>query len=134
MENVIAGLLFAIACDIVRRGEELNPPQIKLGAKPGRCKQSDAYNLLRGFRLYADAILRFIADPSVPFTNNSAERAVRMPKIKQKISGCFRTTAGADNFCTIRSCLDTDASKETACSKCCVRHLLVIQSARLLGG
>jgi len=92
---------------IVRQGEELNPPQTKPGAKPGRCKQSDAHNLLRRFRLHADAILRFIADPTVPFTNNIAERAVRMPKVKQKISGCFRTIAGADNFCTIRSCLDT---------------------------
>ena len=92
---------------IVRRGEELNPPQTKPGAKPGRCKQSEAHNLLRRFRLHADAILRFIADPTVPFTNNIAERAVRMPKVKQKISGCFRTIVGADNFCTIRSCLDT---------------------------
>jgi len=92
---------------IVRQGEELNPLQTKPGAKPRRCKQSDAHNLLRRFRLHADAILRFIADPTVPFTNNIAERAVRMPKVKQKISGCFRTIAGADNFCTIRSCLDT---------------------------
>ena len=92
---------------IVRQGEELNPPQTRPGAKPGRCKQFDAHNLLRRFRLHADAILRFIADPTVPFTNNIAERAVRMPKVKQKISGCFRTIVGADNFCTIRSCLDT---------------------------
>jgi transposase len=92
---------------IVRQGEELNPPQTKPGAKPGRCKQSDAHNLLRRFRLHADAILRFIADPTVSFTNNIAERAVRIPKVKQKISGCFRTIAATDNFCTIRSCLDT---------------------------
>lgn len=93
--------------DIVRQGEQLNPPRLKPDGKSGRCKQSDAHNLLRRFRLHADAILRFIADPTVPFTNNIAERAVRMPKVKQKISGCFRTIAGADNFCTIRSCLDT---------------------------
>lgn len=93
--------------DIVREGEQLNPPKLKPDGKAGRCKQSDAHNLLRRFRLHADAILRFIADPTVPFSNNIAERAVRMPKVKQKISGCFRTTAGADNFCTIRSCLDT---------------------------
>ena len=92
--------------DIVRVGEQLNPLKLKPEGKRGRCKQSEAPNLLRRFRLHADAILRFIADPTVPFSNNIAERAVRMPKVKQKVSGCFRTIAGADNFCTIRSCLD----------------------------
>ncbi len=91
--------------DIVREGEQLHPVILKSNGKPG--KQSEAHNLLRRFRLHADAILRFIADPSVPFTNNVAERAIRMPKVKQKISGCFRTVAGADNFCVIRSCLDS---------------------------
>jgi transposase len=52
-------------------------------------------------------VLRFISDPAVPFTNNVAEHAVRMPKVKQEISGCFRTLVGAENFCVIRSCLDT---------------------------
>lgn len=58
-------------------------------------------------RQYSDAVLLFIRDPSVPFTNNVAERAVRMPKVKQKIAGCFRTLGGAENFCIIRSCPDT---------------------------
>jgi len=93
--------------DIVRQGEQLNPRKLKPDGTSGRCKQSDAHNLLRRFRLHADAILRFIADPTVPFSNNVAERAVRMPKVKQKVSGCFRTVTGADNFCVIRSCLDT---------------------------
>lgn len=52
-------------------------------------------------------MLRFIANSIVPFTNNLAERAVRMPKVKQKISGCFRSFDGADHFTVIRSCLDT---------------------------
>ena len=52
-------------------------------------------------------MLRFISDPAVPFTNNVAERAVRMPKVKQEISGCFRTLVGAEHFCVIRSCVDT---------------------------
>ncbi|WP_229423732.1 IS66 family transposase [Massilia frigida] len=91
---------------IVAEGEQLNPRK-QADGQSGRCKQSDAHNLLRRFRLHADAILRFIADPSVPFSNNIAERAVRMPKVKQKISGCFRTITGAENFCVIRSCLDT---------------------------
>jgi transposase len=92
---------------IVGAGEELHP-EVELPIwKGGRAKQSVACNLLRRFRKYADAILLFIRDHAVPFTNNVAERAVRMPKVKQKISGCFRTVEGADNFCVIRSCLDT---------------------------
>ncbi|MBJ7310419.1 transposase, partial [Rugamonas sp. CCM 8940] len=89
----------------VRQGEQLHPAILKPNGKPG--KQSDAHNLLRRFHAHADAILRFIVDPAVPFSNNIAERAVRMPKVKQKISGCFRTVEGANNFCRIRSCLDT---------------------------
>lgn len=97
---------FATVYDaIVREGEQVHPVILKPNGKPG--KQSEAHNLLRRFRRHADAILRFIADPTVPFTNNVAERAVRMPKVKQKISGCFRTVQGADNFCVIRSCLDS---------------------------
>lgn len=87
--------------DIVREGERLNP------VHSGRVKQSTTVNLLRRFRRHADSILRFVADFAVPFTNNTAERAVRMPKVKQKISGCFRTLDGAEHFCVIRSCLDT---------------------------
>ena len=66
-----------------------------------------ACKLLRRLRKHADAILLFIRDLAVPFTNNVAERAVRMPKVKQKISGCLRTVEGADNSCVIRSRLDT---------------------------
>ena len=58
-------------------------------------------------RLYADAVLRFIGDHTVSFTNNIGEHGVRMPKVKQKISGCFRTLEGAQYFCVIRTCLAT---------------------------
>ena len=58
-------------------------------------------------REHADEVLRFVTDLRVPFTNNLGERAIRMPKVKQKISGCFRTLNGAVNFCIIRSYLDT---------------------------
>lgn len=92
---------------IVREGEQLNPQLDKPAGKRGRAKQSIAFNLLRRFRQHADAVLLFIRDLAVPFTNNLGERAVRMPKVKQKISGCFRTVTGAENFCVIRSCLDT---------------------------
>jgi transposase len=58
-------------------------------------------------RTYADDVWRFATDHNIPFTNNLAEQAVRMPKVKQKISGGFRTKNGADTFCTIRSYLAT---------------------------
>ena len=92
---------------LVREGEALHPETAQSPGQRGRGKQSIAANLLRRFRLHADPVLRFISNPDVPFTNNVGERAVRMPKVKQKISGCFRTLAGAEHFCVIRSCLDT---------------------------
>jgi transposase len=51
--------------------------------------------------------LRFLIDPGVPFTNNLAERDLRMMKVRQKISGCFRTATGAENFATLRTVLST---------------------------
>jgi transposase len=92
---------------IVDEGEQINPEGGQRLGKRGRVKQSIPYNLLRRFRLHADAVLLFISDHTVPFTNNVAERAVRMPKVMQKIPGCFRTVAGAENLCVIHSCLDT---------------------------
>lgn len=93
--------------EILRDGERLNPAAVKRAGKRGRCKQSVAFNLLDRMRQYADAVLRFIHDPTVPFTNNTGEQGVRMPKVKQKISGCFRTLEGAQHFCVIRTCLAT---------------------------
>jgi transposase len=92
---------------IVSEGEQRNPAATPSDNKRGRARQSIAFNLLRRFRQHADAVLLFISDLAVPFTNNLGERAVRMPKVKQKISGCFRTVTGAEHFCVIRSCLDT---------------------------
>jgi transposase len=101
--------LFTLYDMILREGELANPEVVKKTSegKRGRNKQSVAFNLLRRLRQHADAVLLFIRDLSVPFTNNLGERAVRMPKVKQKISGCFRTLDGAENFAVIRSCLDT---------------------------
>ncbi len=58
-------------------------------------------------REHAAAVLRFVTDLRVPFTNNLGERAIRMPKVKQKISGCFRTLTGAQVFARIRRYLAT---------------------------
>jgi transposase len=52
-------------------------------------------------------VLRFLSDPAVPFTNNLAERDARMMKLRQKISGGFRSVTGADDFAIIRSLLST---------------------------
>jgi transposase len=91
---------------ILVAGETVNPLAPKSG-KRGRTRQSKAANLLLRLRLYADDVWRFATDHNVPFTNNLAEQAVRMPKVKQKISGGFRTKNGADTFCTVRSYLAT---------------------------
>lgn len=84
-----------------------NPRAERQEKRRGRVKQSVAFNLINRMREHVDAVLRFVTDLRVPFTNNLAERAIRMPKVKQKVSGCFRTLQGAQTFCTIRSYLDT---------------------------
>jgi transposase len=58
-------------------------------------------------RQHRDAVLAFLRHPEVPFDNNLAERDLRMMQVKQKISGCFRTWAGAETFVAIRSYLST---------------------------
>lgn len=92
---------------VVADGLLLNPPKPALEGRRRPVKQSPATNLLLRLRRYTDDVLRFLTDPAVPFDNNLAERAIRMPKLKQKVSGCFRTPHGADYFCTIRSYLAT---------------------------
>jgi transposase len=99
------------------RGEAFNPQNVTEGAPrgtQGRHKQSKAYNLLKRLRVYRADVWRFMTDKDVPFTNNLAEQALRMSKVRQKVSGCFRTQHGADTFFTIRSYLAT-MNKQGAC-------------------
>ncbi len=83
------------------------PPETKQPGKRGRVARSKARNLLERLRDHEDDALRFMDEPDVPFSNNQAENDIRMTKVQQKISGCFRSWDGALIFCRIRGYLST---------------------------
>ena len=79
----------------VTEGQGVHPEQVRTSERRERVRQTPAFNLLHRLSRYAENVLRFLTDPRVPFDNNQAERDIRMPKLKQKISGAFRTPHGA---------------------------------------
>jgi transposase len=88
---------------------EAQPPLATKGGgkRRGRAPRRTGHNLLSRFSTRRDDTLRFLHDPAVPFTNNEAERDGRMMKLRQKISGGFRSLEGASDFATIRSFITT---------------------------
>jgi transposase len=84
------------------------PPKRVGGGKPrGRPRRRTGHNLLLRLQTRREDVLRFLTDPRVPFTNNLAEQALRMMKLRQKISGGFRCEQGAATFATLRSLIAT---------------------------
>ena len=98
--------------NIITRGEsELPTIPDKPNGKRGKIAKSDAHNLWERLKDNEDAVLLFAKKSEVSFTNNRAERDLRMSKVKQKVSGCFRTEVYAKAYCRISSYLQTMTAK-----------------------
>lgn len=104
-----------------RTATRARPPGCGAGVRRARSSTS-----LKRLREHRADVWRFMTDKDVPFTNNLAEQALRMSKVKQKISGGFRTVHGADTFLTIRSYLAT-MQKQGACLFDCLASAFVGQ-------
>ena len=102
---------------------ECPPPERPQGKhKRGRLKRSKSRNLLERLIDYEEDVLRFMSNALVPFTNNRGENDIRMTKVQQKISGCFRSMTGAQISCRIRGYLST-CRKQGISASDAMRHV-----------
>ena len=92
---------------LLTQGSKECPENAAIEGKRGKTAQSKSRNLLNRLREYETEALRFLTDKDVPFTNNQGENDIRMSKVHQKISGCFRSMMGAKIFCRVRGFLIT---------------------------
>lgn len=100
---------------LVAEGLDANPIPEHIPGKRGRRAKGKFRCLLERFRDFKEDILRFARDWNVPYTNNTAERAIRCARVKEKVSGCFRTKSGADDFAQILSFVSTAALHGVSC-------------------
>ena len=112
LSPVLIGLFERAYDRIIRDGLAFHAAQPALTRPAGLDRRGQTprrvgHNLLRRLDARRDDVLRFLTDPEVPFTNNLAERDARMMKLRQKISGCFRSMQGAQDFAAIRSFTST---------------------------
>ena len=98
------------------------PLPTRENGKRGKIAKSDAHNLLERLKKHETGVLMFARIAYVSFTNNRAERDLRMDKVKQKVSGCFRSETLAKAYCRISSYLSTMANRG-------VNPLIAIQMA-----
>ena len=96
---------------IIATGSRENPLNTNRTGRRGPIAQTTARNLLTRLDRHREDVLRFAHDFRVPFDNNLVERDIRMVKLQQKISGCWRTSTGADHFLALRAYLSTAAKQ-----------------------
>ena len=105
---------------ILDQGDIECPPPDERLRKPGqrgRLKRSKSRNLLERLREFENDVLRFMEDKAVPFTNNQGENDIRMTKVHQKISGCFRSMKGAEIFCGVRSYISSCRKQDVSATE-----------------
>jgi len=104
---------------ILEEAEKESPPpdETERKGKRGRLKRTKSRNLLERLRNFEEDVLRFMDNQIVPFTNNLGENDIRMTKVQQKISGCFRSVEGAKFFCRIRSYISSCRKQNISSTK-----------------